>query len=136
MPENETSSDRSFSPAILVVEDDLNVRNFLEQFLSDTGYQVRVFSDGSPAIEYFTEHSDVIQLILTDVRLNDLTGMELEKKVHEIIPDFPIIAMSALANEQEFRKTYSDTFTAIITKPFSLSQFLYTIDSVLKNSQR
>ena len=83
---------------ILVVEDDFDIRELLQNFLQEAGYEVAVANDGVEAISIFT--SEKFDLILLDIMLPKIDGFtvcELIRKQSQI----PIMMLTALNGEEE-----------------------------------
>ena len=78
---------------ILVVEDEGGYRNFLQQHLQETGYDVFAAADGLSALEAFTD--DVYDLVLLDLRLPGKDGVELLREFKGLNKDTQIIMMTA-----------------------------------------
>jgi two-component system response regulator PilR (NtrC family) len=101
---------------ILVVEDEADLRRVLASLLKREGYKVDLAESGSSAIEMLGR--EVYDLIITDVRLPGATGIDVLGKAKEILPDAPVIVITAFASDEtaeEARKLGAFNF---ITKPF------------------
>src|SRR4029078_12123644 len=86
-------AERRDQPKVLVVEDDPDIRQILAVFLGDKGFNVKVADSGHRALQLLGE--DTVDLILSDVRLTGMTGMELLRTVKERDPDIELVLMSA-----------------------------------------
>lgn len=118
------------SGKILVVEDEGMVREFIKNTLIQYGYKVLEAKDGFEGLELFRTNSD-IDLILTDIVMPKMSGIELAEKIKEIRPDIRILLMSGyseelLAEKKEFTKNY-----ALIEKPFTALKLIETIKKLL-----
>src|ERR671914_2468146 len=85
----------SFVPHILIVDDDDRISYALEQLLVESGYAVSKSRQASEALEELEkEHID---LVVTDVRLPGMSGVELTKRITERWPDVPIIVITGFS---------------------------------------
>ncbi|MFQ5753393.1 MAG: response regulator, partial [bacterium] len=78
---------------ILLVEDDVNTRTGLFEILTEEGYHVESAEDGADALKIM--ESGIIDLLLSDLRLPDLSGLELHEKVKRVHPELITIIMTA-----------------------------------------
>jgi two-component system response regulator HydG len=82
--------------SILIVDDESSHRQMLEVVLSDEGYETQQADDGRTAIEAVEER--FYDLILMDIRMHRIGGIEALKKIKEISPGIPIIMMTAYSS--------------------------------------
>lgn len=116
---------------ILVVEDDFDIRELLQNFLQEAGYEVAVANDGAQAISIFSEKQ--FDLILLDVMLPKIDGFsvcELIRRKSQI----PIIMLTALNGEKEQIRGLDLQVDDYITKPFSMPVLVRKIAAVLRRS--
>jgi CheY-like chemotaxis protein len=78
---------------ILIVDDDKEVREIVAEFLSDFGYQVLAAKGGREAI-HLMERNPEVELLITDVRMPDMSGIELADTVAQTRPHVRIILIS------------------------------------------
>ncbi len=107
---------------ILAVEDDLELAELYESFLSWEGYDVLLAHDGEEALRLLRRHPDVI---LLDLRLPDTDGAVLLHRLRRSrdARDTPVIVVSATVPDDP-RISEAD---AIVSKPFDISELLGTI---------
>lgn len=79
---------------LLVIDDDILVRQSIVAYLEDSGYRIHDESNGYGGIAWFREHKP--DLVLTDLRMPDLDGLTLLKMVKEVDPDIPVIVISGM----------------------------------------
>jgi len=116
---------------ILIVEDDPSLASFLSKTIKAEGYQVWLAENSSEAMGLFGLHRDHIALILSDIGLPDLDGIELCTKLRELKPDLRII-MSSGHPEALYRARINELgVQAFIPKPFSIRELLHVIRNVL-----
>ena len=100
---------------ILIVEDDLYNAEYLKEALSDYGFEISVTGYGKEAIQIAS--SQVMDLVLMDIRLPDLNGYEAVKKIKELKPHIKIIAQTAYAAQEEKQKALDAGCVDYIRKP-------------------
>lgn len=79
---------------LLVIDDDILVRQSIVAYLEDSGYRIHDESNGYGGIAWFREHKP--DLVLTDLRMPDLDGLTLLKMVKDVDPDIPVIVISGM----------------------------------------
>ncbi len=117
-------------PHILVMEDDPSVAKGLEMVLSEEGYDVNLAGTGALALEAFKQKR--YDLLVADLRLPDIDGMEVIKKVKAEKPDTEVIVITGYgttATAVEAMKLGAHDF---LPKPFTEEQIKATIDEALK----
>jgi CheY-like chemotaxis protein len=113
---------------ILVAEDEPVVRNLVRLMLSKEGYAVLTANDGQEALELCETFADPIHLLLTDVKMPRMNGLQLAEKVREQRPDTKIMIMSAETAETILRENAPDAF---LRKPFVPPTLLQCVERVL-----
>src|SRR4030095_3399214 len=89
---------------LLVVDDELGMRQFLTHLLQREGHDVRVAESGVTAMKQLREQR--ADLILSDVRMPDMSGIELLRSARELFPDVEVIMMTAFANVDTAREAF------------------------------
>ncbi|MDN5845281.1 MAG: response regulator [Candidatus Nitrosocosmicus sp.] len=72
------------SPSIIVVDDERELLSLFKEFLTMEGYTVIAFTDPILAFEYYQETFDKHSLIITDLRMPSMCGIELAKRIREM----------------------------------------------------
>ena len=113
----------SATRSIIVVDDEMELATLFKTFLNQQGYNTMSFVDPVLALEYFKETSDKHSLIITDLRMPSLNGLELAKKVRELNTNIKIFLMTAfetrdLENHVDFKIARIDK---LIQKPVRFS---------------
>jgi len=113
---------------ILIVDDDKNVTVFLEMFLKQKGYaQVRMVTTGEDALKAIQE--DNIKLALLDIRLPDIDGVEVLRKIKRINKDISVIMITAFPDEKLAQEAMADGACDYIIKPFDLTRLKASVDN-------
>ena len=105
-------------PRVLVVDDEPDAVELLTEFLRAKGYEVITASDGEEALRKVKE--DRPHLILLDVRMPKLNGMEVLRRVREIDREVGVIMVTAVHEEETGRKALTMGAFDYITKPLDL----------------
>ncbi len=82
------------APTIVVIDDESQIRDYLEEVLSLDGYECRCFQEGLSALAYMSQNPP--DLVMTDIRMPGMNGLELLKQVHSQAPTVPVILISGL----------------------------------------
>jgi len=84
------------SKKVLVVDDDLSIRSVVGEVLTDEGYEVEMAASGEEALEIFAKGN--IGVVMTDIRMGGMSGVQLLQKLKEINPDQHVIIMTSYAS--------------------------------------
>jgi|GEM_PF-3853163 len=109
---------------VLVVDDEDGVLDVTAQWLRAEGYQVSICSDSSRAIELYRDGQKQIDLVIVDMVMSDVSGVELIEKIREIDPDVPVVLSSGFALDEMVDKFMSHGFAGFLTKPFKVKELL------------
>ena len=129
--------------SILLVDDYKYLRNDLQSILEDMFQSVVVADNGNSALEiyqnYFDENQKYIDIILTDIEMPQMDGVELSEKILQINKDQDIIVISAYTDTKYLIKLINLGVAQFITKPIETDVLLNTILNIsteleLKNS--
>lgn len=96
---NATDLEQKWSDRVLVVEDDPYLRRVVVRILEGWGYLISEASDGVMALEQFGRESEDLALILLDIMLPVLNGVEVARRMLADRPQLPILACSAAMTE-------------------------------------
>src|SRR6185436_14413579 len=81
-------------PRVLVVDDEPFIRRLTARVLTEAGYDVVTASDGLEAQSIVGEHDSGIDLVLTDIQMPNVDGLQLGRALSVLHPDMPVIYMS------------------------------------------
>ena len=117
---------------ILLIDDDVDVLTVTKKILKEHGYHVTAAYNSLNAIEIFKEHSEKIQLVITDMVMPLVEGDEFIQIAKSIKPETRVIVVSAyLQNPVD-----STNIDAFIQKPFENAHLLAIVRQVLDSSQK
>lgn len=119
---------------ILVIEDDLSLRDLLRVHLSSIGYEVQVALDVAEAIRAILAQAP--DLILSDINMPYLDGLELLQalKGDKLTQSIPVILLTARTDDDSFIRAMQLGVSRYITKPVHLDELIAAIDSALSAS--
>jgi DNA-binding NtrC family response regulator len=104
---------------ILIVDDEAPIREVLSTFLEDIGYEAHALADGESAINWLREEKP--DLILLDVRMPGMSGLDVLKNARQLYPEMPVIMISGYADEDLAREALQEGAYDFFLKPFELS---------------
>ena len=126
----------STASSIMVVDDEMELANMFKSFLENEGYNAITFVDPVLALEYFKQTSDKPSLIITDLRMPGLCGLDLAKSIRTLgPPDIKIFLMTAFdARDLEASSNYIQAkVDKLLQKPIRLSELRTMINELWKS---
>ncbi|WP_297440626.1 response regulator transcription factor [Sulfurimonas sp.] len=115
---------------ILLLEDDIDYKETIHEFLDSLGYQVESFENGDEALNAI--HFQSYQLLLLDIRVPGTNGYEIVKSIREMGNEIPVIFMTSLTDIDNLSIGYELGCNDYIRKPFASKELQYRIEQVLK----
>jgi two-component system response regulator AtoC len=116
---------------ILVVDDKDSMRNMLAETLSDEGYRVDAAKDGQQAVDLISNKS--YDLVLTDLRMPEIDGLEVLSKAKDVDSDTSVILMTAYGTVEDAVAAMKKGATDFITKPFDTEHLCVLVGRALEN---
>ena len=116
--------------AILLVEDNESLRAGIRVSLEESGYAVQEASTGEEAVQKL--ETDPFHVVVTDIRLGDLTGVDILKKAKEVNSETEVILMTAYATVETAVQALRLGAFDYIQKPFELEQLKHRVRTALK----
>jgi two-component system, NtrC family, response regulator PilR len=118
------------APHLLVVDDELSMREFLEFMLSREGYTVSCAENGNEAIALIGENE--FDLLLCDIRLGDITGLDVLRSAKRKNPNTVVIMISAYATAETAVEAMNEGAYDYLPKPFDNSELKQAIAKALE----
>ena len=115
---------------ILLAEDDDAMRGFLERALKKAGYQVVAFSDGEQAYQQLM--SEPFTLLLTDIVMPKMDGIELARRANELDPDIKIMFITGFAAVVLNGEAETPKDARVLSKPFHLKDLVAEVERLLE----
>ena len=119
---------------ILVVDDHEEIADLVKDQLLRDGYSVHEFYDPLLALDYFKENPKKFELVITDVRMPSMSGVELVSKIKEVKQDTKAILISAFERDtiDDEINRYNVEIAEIFQKPILLSKLRLSVDRHIK----
>lgn len=115
---------------ILIVDDEANIRELLEEFLTHNGYRVTPVQSAIEA--HKVARKDPPNLIISDLQLEDSDGLDMIKSLKETLPDTPMMLLTGvLFDPKVVRDTLSKKVSCYLEKTASLAQILVEVQRLL-----
>jgi DNA-binding NtrC family response regulator len=119
--------------SILVVDDDPGAQRALLQVLKKEGYSVDAASSATAALEKLQEQS--VDLLVTDIRMERMDGMELMREVRQRWPDLPVIIMTAFASiDTAIRSIHAGAYD-YVSKPYEIAELRLIVRRALEQAR-
>lgn len=118
---------------ILVVDDELSMREFFKLMLDGEGYQAECAPNGREAVSLIQKN--FYDLVITDIRMPGMDGIEVLKKVKEISPETIVIMISAYATTETAVTAMKQGAYDYIPKPFNVEEIKLIIKKALEKKQ-
>ena len=115
---------------ILVVDDEEQMRDLLVKVLERKGYQVSVCGNGADALAFLER--EPVDLVVTDVRMPGLSGMEALRAIKELNPEIVVIIMTAFGSIDQAVQAVKEGAYDYINKPFKIDEMMLTIEKALE----
>ena len=116
---------------VLIVEDEDGVRLLAKDILELNGYAVMTAQNADEAIHIYKECRCLIDIMVTDVVMPQMSGAELTKKIREINPAVKVLYMSGYTDSDIVNQDIADTNAEFIQKPFTFNSILQKIQDLL-----
>ena len=127
LPEGDVSG----SERILFVDDDSAILEMSEQLLELMGYQVTLASSGQEAMNLIQKRCDSFDIVITDMTMPGMNGLELAQEIKKMCPDLPIILCSGYTDVVEEDNASDTGIGAFINKPMGRNELSETIRRLL-----
>ena len=112
---------------VLVVDDEQHIRMILQESLEMSGFDVLTARNGKEALEIYCENLSDIQLIVTDISMPVMNGIEFRDRIHQLVPETKIIALTGNYDFENAREDNLNDFTSVMTKPFNIPELMKSI---------
>lgn len=118
---------------ILIVDNEKSMRDFLSIVLKKEGYLVDTAEDGDHALKCFEK--DIFDLVLTDIKMPRMGGLELLKALKGVSPETVIVMMTAFASTETAIEAMKEGAYDYLTKPFQIDEVKLIIKNALERKK-
>lgn len=118
---------------ILVVEDELNIKNMMCDYLQNNGFSTVSANNGEDALRQMKTND--IDLIITDIMMPVMDGFTLSKTVRQTKPNMPILMITAKETINDKEQGYDSGADDYMVKPIVLKEMLLRVNALLKRSK-
>jgi two-component system response regulator PilR (NtrC family) len=119
--------------AVLVVDDDRSMREFLEILLTKEQYQVSLAASGEEAFQILDENT--FDLVITDIRMKDLNGIDVLRKAKKVSPETMVVMISAFATAETAVEAMKEGAYDYVPKPFKVGDIKKIIQDSLTSKK-
>ena len=116
---------------VLVVDDDSGIRSLVGRVLERAGWSVLDASDGAQALAILEQGTVDIDLVLTDVSMPTLDGLELGRRIASMAPSTPVLYMSSEFPAALARRGSDTGMPSFLLKPFSMETLVTAVVALL-----
>ena len=123
---------------LLVVDDDSDIAQVLKQDLLKNGFLVSAFTSPEEALQNFQSNSKDYCLMLSDIRMPEISGIKLARKVKETNPEVKVVLMTSFEiKNSEFSKVFPSTqVDGFVQKPIGIKDLTDKILSIIGETKR
>jgi two-component system cell cycle sensor histidine kinase/response regulator CckA len=123
-------------PLVVLVEDEELIRRLLVRVLENAEYEVLVAANGDAGLRLMEKRAGELALLLTDLVMPGMNGLELARAARELQPDLPVLCMSGYSEETLRDRGGDDDEVDFIEKPFAPGELTDRIASLLRDADR
>lgn len=116
---------------ILVIDDEVDIREALDALLSSVGYVVSTAESGVAAVE--RAEREPFDLAITDLRMPGLSGVDTVVALRRIKPGLAVIVVSGYVSDESALRCCEEGATRIVSKPFDLDDLLHAVEVALRD---
>tara|TARA_B100000683_G_scaffold240235_1_gene247287 strand:- start:126 stop:509 length:384 start_codon:yes stop_codon:yes gene_type:complete len=123
---------------ILIIDDSETVRVQLQRAFAEADYEVIEAENGRLGLEALKDSKDKIDIVLCDVNMPEMDGLEMVRLVHldDVLKDIPILMLTTEASKASKEIGKDAGVVAWITKPFKSEKVLSAVERVLKRKKK
>ena len=122
---------RGNGETVLVVDDEASILTITGQTLQTFGYRILTARDGAEAVAIYAEHKNEIAVVLTDMMMPVMDGLNVIRVLTRINPEIKIVAASGLAKNGSGDREPGGNIKHFLTKPYTAETLLKTIRAIL-----
>ena len=117
------------TPRVLVIDDEAPIRDLICTVLSSAGYEPVAAETSRSALTQVAR--DTLSLVVSDIRMPDLTGIELLEAVRSVRPSLPVVLVSGFGTYDDLRAALDRGAHGFVPKPFTQSELLTAVEQAI-----
>ena len=117
--------------SILIAEDDISMATFLRLALEKAGHNVKETHDGKSALKALEDTKEAFDLLLADIVMPGMDGIELSQKATKANPDLKVMFITGFAAVAMSNKDIEPSQAKILSKPFHLNDLVDQVETLL-----
>lgn len=122
------------TPQVLFIDDEAGMCRMVQAIMTDEGYRVKTFTQAPEALQSFAKE-EVYDLVITDVKMPVMDGLEVLQRVKKIKPDLPVIVITAHATVDVSIEALRRGAYDMLTKPFEPQELLSRVRNALRHNE-
>ena len=122
--------------SVLLVEDEPELRELIEEVLKNNGYNVFAPETTQEAIQIGTNKSLMLDLLITDMMMPEVNGLDLATKISQAHPEIKVIVMSGYLEQELTEKIDSSSTQFFMQKPFSPNELIIKIQKIFDGTKK
>jgi two-component system, response regulator, stage 0 sporulation protein F len=115
---------------ILIIDDEAMTLKMTKQGLERSGFNVAIFSRPQESLEYFKTHHEIIDLVITDKNMPQMSGVQIIEEFRKFNKDVPIFVLTGFSDPAEDETMKKIGATKILMKPLSIRDIIKEINDV------
>ena len=123
---------RRGTETVLVVDDEQLVRELARDILKRYGYTVLMASGGEKAVELYRQHADKIAMVILDILMPDVDGVETFRRIREIDPAARVVISSGYDEAHAGEKLLQAGAAAFVQKPYRIAELLKVVREAIE----
>jgi excisionase family DNA binding protein len=128
----QTHHSRQQSPLVLIIDDETSFRETIRMFLEAADYRAATAADGKEGLDLAQRETP--DLILLDLIMPGMSGVDVLKKLHKAIPDVPVVVVTAYPDSSLMAEALRYPPVTLLPKPLDKATLLKTVHRVLSGS--
>ncbi len=117
---------------ILFIDDESKIREMMRMMITKLGFKVKAMSSPLQALELFRKQPEHFNLVITDLTMPEMTGLELAYEIHKTSPQLPVILITGYDQDIEQTKRLNDCgISGFLKKPVKLAEMAAIINDVI-----
>jgi DNA-binding NtrC family response regulator len=116
---------------LLIVEDDESVRTLSARAFERAGHSVDVAEDGAQGLELIAEAQGGYDIVVSDIRMPEMDGIEMAKAAAQKFPGLKIVLMTGYADQRERAEELNGIILDVVQKPFTLAEIRSRVEQAL-----